>query len=1047
MQLYRFTNLTKFLLVIFFISALNTVISQNRYSGSSYSEKLMKSAQNILDNKNSIQTNKKHFVRDGLTLIKLEAKRNWSILTPEAKRYFLKIMQRPNWLKKNYISKSNFFQVWYNTGSDKDAVEPNFDTNNNGTPDVVEYTANALDAAYNKYLATGFVMPYPVDPSNTRPPFIKTKFDVYLTNTDCGDSYGSVGSEITIGDNPNSTTVVENNSSSSSMELRSSYLNFGDVGDDTAKANIAIEVTTAHEFMHAIQMGYNVDMSSFVMEMCATWGESFNYPALYDNFQYNDEFTRPDVALDYDNSEDITDYQDHWYASWYYMRYLTDHYSETTVKTLYEGLLNFDYIPVLNSLLIQKGIDFLTSIKNFFVSNSLMSSKSVCQPYTYSLADAYRTEFSNRTTELAYEKQFSYNGSDINYNSQIDGNSTLMRLSADYFTITPNDNFSVKLSLAKSTDSLSLILLKTDAPINPNKLTVSEGARVSNDISINVSDKSQYTNFILLVVNIKTKRDAVSSQYTIKISRASVTYSISGKMKDYSGNGIQNVNVIISGGSQGTVSTGADGSYSFNNLDAAKSYTITPTKQGYTFVPSLKTFDNLSKNETQDFVGTAIVNKYNISGVVRDNNGIGMANVTVTLSGGSQGTMTTGADGSYSFNNLDAAKSYTITPAKQGYTFTPTLKTIDNLSKNETQDFVGTAIVIKYNISGVVRDNNGIGITNVTVTLSGGSQGTVTTGPDGSYSFNNLDAAKSYTITPTKQGYTFTPALKTIDNLNKNETQDFVGTAIVIKYNISGVVRDNNGIGMANVTVTLSGGSQGTMTTGADGSYNFNNLDAAKSYTITPAKQGYTFVPSLKIFDNLSKNETQDFVGVLIIITYKIDGYTLNKDSSPLKDVLINLSGGKISSTQTGADGYFKFENLDANKSYTITPTFRQIVFNPSSITIDSLKANQSITFISTTQVGIFSMNNLPEDVTLYSNFPNPFNPGTTIQYEINASMKIKIQVYNSLGILISTLYDGYQLSGLHKVQFDAQNLASGTYFVKLLTSNGIRTISINLLK
>jgi len=76
-------------------------------------------------------------------------------------------------------------------------------------------------------------------------------------------------------------------------------------------------------------------------------------------------------------------------------------------------------------------------------------------------------------------------------------------------------------------------------------------------------------------------------------------------------------------------------------------------------------------------------------------------------------------------------------------------------------------------------------------------------------------------------------------------------------------------------------------------------------------------------------------------------------------------------------------------------------------------------------------------DFILSQNFPNPFNPSTTIQYELMGNSHVTIRVYDLIGKEVTTLVDKYQSAGKYTVDFDASkfaNLTSGIYFYKLET-------------
>lgn len=79
----------------------------------------------------------------------------------------------------------------------------------------------------------------------------------------------------------------------------------------------------------------------------------------------------------------------------------------------------------------------------------------------------------------------------------------------------------------------------------------------------------------------------------------------------------------------------------------------------------------------------------------------------------------------------------------------------------------------------------------------------------------------------------------------------------------------------------------------------------------------------------------------------------------------------------------------------------------------------------------------------LDQNFPNPFNPITTIQYELFLDCYVKFDVFNSVGQKVVTLVDEYQKTGLKIVKWNGKNrkgiqVPSGIYFCRLLAGNSI---------
>lgn len=71
---------------------------------------------------------------------------------------------------------------------------------------------------------------------------------------------------------------------------------------------------------------------------------------------------------------------------------------------------------------------------------------------------------------------------------------------------------------------------------------------------------------------------------------------------------------------------------------------------------------------------------------------------------------------------------------------------------------------------------------------------------------------------------------------------------------------------------------------------------------------------------------------------------------------------------------------------------------------------------------------------SLGQNYPNQFNPTTTISFDLPRSEGVSLGVYNTLGELVQTLVDGRLSAGRHYVSFDGTRLASGIYFYRLQT-------------
>ena len=94
----------------------------------------------------------------------------------------------------------------------------------------------------------------------------------------------------------------------------------------------------------------------------------------------------------------------------------------------------------------------------------------------------------------------------------------------------------------------------------------------------------------------------------------------------------------------------------------------------------------------------------------------------------------------------------------------------------------------------------------------------------------------------------------------------------------------------------------------------------------------------------------------------------------------------------------------------------------------------------------------LPEDTALLQNFPNPFNPSTTIEYRIDAHVAVELNIYDALGRKVRTLVDAQQAPGHYALQWDGRDdsgarAASGVYIYRLSAGGYRETRRLTLLK
>lgn len=89
----------------------------------------------------------------------------------------------------------------------------------------------------------------------------------------------------------------------------------------------------------------------------------------------------------------------------------------------------------------------------------------------------------------------------------------------------------------------------------------------------------------------------------------------------------------------------------------------------------------------------------------------------------------------------------------------------------------------------------------------------------------------------------------------------------------------------------------------------------------------------------------------------------------------------------------------------------------------------------------------VPQRAALLANYPNPFNPTTTIPYELAQAGHVRLEVYDMLGRRVALLVNETRQSGQHSAVFEAANLPSGLYITRLQTADQVFTQKMMLVK
>ncbi|WP_446744406.1 DUF4082 domain-containing protein [Silvibacterium acidisoli] len=414
---------------------------------------------------------------------------------------------------------------------------------------------------------------------------------------------------------------------------------------------------------------------------------------------------------------------------------------------------------------------------------------------------------------------------------------------------------------------------------------------------------------------------------TANFGSTAQTFTISGTISGAGGSG---ATVALSGASSATTTSSSSGTYTFTGV-ANGSYTVTPSKSGFSFTPASTAVTISGANGTANFSSTA--QTFTISGTI---SGAGGSGATVALNGASSATTTASSSGTYTFTGV-ANGSYTVTPSKSGFSFTPTSTAVKISGANGTANFSSAAQT--FTISGTISGTGGSG---ATVRLTGASTATVTASSTGTYSFTGL-VNGSYTVTPSRTGFTFSPASRTMTISGANTTANFTATALT--FSLSGTI---SGTGGAGATVRLSGASTATATASSGGTYTFTGL-VSGSYTVTPSKTGFTFSPAAAAVTINGANATANFTSTAA--TFSITGTISGTGGS---GTTVRLTGAATATTTASSTGAYSFTGLK-NGSYTVTPSKTGSTFSPASRAVTINGANGSANFTATAQTHTIS--------------------------------------------------------------------------------------------
>ncbi len=165
-------------------------------------------------------------------------------------------------------------------------------------------------------------------------------------------------------------------------------------------------------------------------------------------------------------------------------------------------------------------------------------------------------------------------------------------------------------------------------------------------------------------------------------------------------------------------------------------------------------------------------------------------------------------------------------------------------------------------------------------------------------------------------------------------------------------------------------------------------------------------------------------------------GTFFNSTPEPKLRSTRGASGGKFAYAKNSTSSLADFNGNDADTSSSL------ILGQPNNQT-NALFINR----LRTGETNVEEPINVIKDFVVFENYPNPFNPMTTISFKLFRDLQIELSVYNLLGKKITTLENGRLKAGYYEYKFNASQLPSGVYLYELKTNDNTDMKKMILIK
>lgn len=248
------------------------------------------------------------------------------------------------------------------------------------------------------------------------------------------------------------------------------------------------------------------------------------------------------------------------------------------------------------------------------------------------------------------------------------------------------------------------------------------------------------------------------------------------------------------------------------------------------------------------------------------------------------------------------------------------------------------------------------------------------------------------------------------------------------------------------VIVSFDPTEEGDFTATLEVTHNATSVPGPSTIDLQGSAQGVPAAPNVVV------EQSSLDLGEVVVYREVTGSVTIQNTGNAALSGTVEIAGADAADFALASASDF---TVEAGGSVAIEVTFAPVVSGDKEaelrVTHDAENATSpivvSLTGSALENVAAEQMNEVPGDFRLAQNFPNPFNPQTTLAFGLPNSGRVRLSVFDLTGRELSVLVDSVMPAGWHTVNFDASNLPSGTYLYHMRAESHTLTRKMTVLK